>query len=182
MAAVILIAGPPASGKTTLARTFAERLCLPVLAKDRIKETLFDMLPADPDLSEPLGRASYQLLLRLVGELASGPGAFIVDNAFRTDDGPVLKRLLAGADVLHIHCHAASDTLCARLAQRLAAGERHPSHHHADVPALIASNIYAPCQIVANTLAVPTDDFDSEAYREAVAAESLANYARGPST
>lgn len=40
MAAVVLITGAPAAGKTTLARELADRLSLPVLSKDRIKETL----------------------------------------------------------------------------------------------------------------------------------------------
>lgn len=60
MAAVVLITGPPASGKTTLARNLAERLNLPVLAKDRIKETLFDALDDAP--TDVLGKASFQLL------------------------------------------------------------------------------------------------------------------------
>lgn len=41
---VILVNGLPATGKTTLARRIATDLRLPLLAKDAIKETLFDTL------------------------------------------------------------------------------------------------------------------------------------------
>lgn len=41
---LILVSGPPASGKSYLARLFAERLTLPLYSRDAIKETLFDTL------------------------------------------------------------------------------------------------------------------------------------------
>lgn len=38
----ILVTGIPASGKSTMAEFLAERLRLPMLSKDKIKEILFD--------------------------------------------------------------------------------------------------------------------------------------------
>jgi len=160
-----LITGAPASGKTTLARKLAERLNLPVLAKDRIKETLFDA--HDNVRTDALGNASFQLLMQLVGDFAGRSGAFVVENAFRTGDGPALRQRLAGADVLHIHCEANHRTLCARTRKRAASGDRHPSRHDADLAA--ALEIYAPPQVCSDRLTVPTDDFDAAAYRESVA-------------
>ena len=167
MAAVVLVSGAPASGKTTLAQVLAERLGLPTLAKDRIKETLYDALPVGPDWSRPLGNASYRLLLELAGEFVRAHVSFILENAFRSADKRVLRELLAEADVLHVHCDAPHATLSARLARRVEAGERHPSHHHADIPALIAADTYA--LELDDTLRVPTEDFASTDYRTAVA-------------
>ncbi|MBE8523062.1 AAA family ATPase [Amycolatopsis sp. H6(2020)] len=42
--AVIVVSGPPAVGKSTLARELATRLTLPLLSRDAIKEALFDTL------------------------------------------------------------------------------------------------------------------------------------------
>lgn len=41
---VIIVAGPPATGKTTLSRWLASELMLPLLNRDSIKEILFDTL------------------------------------------------------------------------------------------------------------------------------------------
>ncbi|MEO7074366.1 MAG: AAA family ATPase [Ktedonobacterales bacterium] len=41
---VVIVSGPPASGKTTLARTVAQEVRLPFFYKDGLKETLFDAL------------------------------------------------------------------------------------------------------------------------------------------
>ena len=165
MAAVVLITGAPASGKTVLAGKLAERLSLPVLSKDRIKETLFDVL--DDARTDVLGHASFQLLMQLVGDFAGRRGAFVLENAFRTSDGPALQQRLAGADVLHIHCDASGATLRARVRRRAVEGERHPSHE--DLKSSSASEAFAAPQVCSDALTVPTDDFRSEQYRAAVA-------------
>lgn len=41
---LVLVTGLPASGKTTLAQGLAAMLELPLIAKDRYKELLFDVL------------------------------------------------------------------------------------------------------------------------------------------
>ena len=44
---IIIIAGIPASGKTTYAQYIAERLHIPFIGKDAIKEKLYDILNYD---------------------------------------------------------------------------------------------------------------------------------------
>jgi predicted kinase len=60
----VIVSGPPASGKSTLAAALASALDLPLLAKDGIKDALVDALGA-PDVarSRELGRAAVQVLL-----------------------------------------------------------------------------------------------------------------------
>ena len=41
---LILVSGPSAAGKSSLAETIARELRLPLIAKDTIKEALFDTL------------------------------------------------------------------------------------------------------------------------------------------
>ena len=43
---VLIISGPPCTGKTTLARRLATDLGLPLMCKDTIKEVLFERLCA----------------------------------------------------------------------------------------------------------------------------------------
>src|ERR671929_100801 len=60
---LLIVSGPPAAGKTTLGRRIARDLQLPFIAKDDIKETLFERLGwGDLALSRQFGRASYDLL------------------------------------------------------------------------------------------------------------------------
>jgi predicted kinase len=41
---LVLVTGPPAAGKTTVARPLARCLALPLIGKDTIKEALFDAM------------------------------------------------------------------------------------------------------------------------------------------
>ena len=55
MRALVVVTGAVASGKTTVAVPLARALGLPLLAKDTVKEALFDSLgTGDPDWSKRL--------------------------------------------------------------------------------------------------------------------------------
>jgi len=62
---VLIVTGPPASGKTTIGRPLARALALTFLSKDLFKESLFDSLGgSDREWSRRIGLASTQLLFR----------------------------------------------------------------------------------------------------------------------
>ncbi len=61
--ALLLVTGPPAAGKTTIAAALAERLDLPLLAKDTLKEALAGPLGVIEQAgSRRLGAAVFELL------------------------------------------------------------------------------------------------------------------------
>lgn len=65
----VVVAGPPGSGKTTLARAVAPALGLPLIAKDTIKQALMSVLPVpDVPASRAIGAASVQALLAVAAE------------------------------------------------------------------------------------------------------------------
>ncbi len=71
---LFLVTGLPATGKTTLARTLARALGVPLLSKDLIKEPLLDTLGApDRAASRRLSDASFRVQFALADEyLAHG--------------------------------------------------------------------------------------------------------------
>ena len=62
-ALLIIVTGPSATGKTSLAERLSEDLSIPLIAKDTIKEQLFNSLGwSDRAWSRKLGGASYDLI------------------------------------------------------------------------------------------------------------------------
>ena len=60
---LIVVTGMPSSGKTTVADGLASQLRLPMIAKDEIKESLYDSLgPGYVKSSALLGGAAYALI------------------------------------------------------------------------------------------------------------------------
>ena len=122
---VVIVTGPPASGKTTLAHGIAARLRLPLIAKDTIKEALFDGLGAgDLAWSQRLGGATYLAMLR-IAEDAVNVGASVVLEANFVRGGELETALVAlPARFVQVHCGAPLDVLVERYGSR----ERHPGH------------------------------------------------------
>jgi hypothetical protein len=78
----VYVSGAPGSGKSSLAVPLAAELGYPLLAKDRIKETLHDALGApEPDRawSRRLGGAAMELLWAL----AADAPAVVIEANFR---------------------------------------------------------------------------------------------------
>src|SRR5690349_10825542 len=129
---VVVVTGPPASGKTTLAELIASRCGLPLIAKDAIKETLFDSLGSgDGEWSKRLGRATFSLIIHFLEvELRAGRSAIVEANFDPRFAGPEFSRLreVVPFRLLQIHCDATQPTLLKRLSNRSSDGSRHPGH------------------------------------------------------
>jgi predicted kinase len=118
---LVLVTGPPAAGKTTLARPLAAALGLPLVGKDLIKEALFDALGAgDRGWSRRLGVASYEVLYAVAAALPAG----VLDANFGPEAAP---RLLAlDAHLIEVCCRCPADEVERRFTAR--APHRHPGH------------------------------------------------------
>ena len=93
---LILLAGLPATGKTTLAKKLSEILHLPVLEKDEIKEVLFDTVGyADAEERQKLGLAANRILLRTAESLLAMGNSLILVNNFDAQSTPLVEGLIA---------------------------------------------------------------------------------------
>jgi predicted kinase len=129
---LVVVAGPPAAGKTTLARRLAAALRWPLIAKDTLKEALFDALgTGDRERSQQLGRAVIGAMYALAGDVLGAGAPLILESTFIHPQTPAeLKEVAdaAGAQLAVVYCHARPEVLAARFNAR-AQGERHAGHH-----------------------------------------------------
>ena len=119
----VVVSGPPASGKSTLAPGLAVALGLPLLAKDTIKDALMEVLGA-PDIgaSRLLGRASVRALLAVARQC---PGGAVLESVWhRSQAGPELAAL-DGA-VVEVFCRCDGGVVRDRFRAR--AGTRAAGH------------------------------------------------------
>jgi predicted kinase len=128
MSLVVVVTGPPAGGKTTIAERLADEFSLPLIAKDGIKETLFDTLGSgDIEWSKRLGVASFALIWHALEREARAGRSVIVEGNFpRRHAGRVLSlHERYRFDVVQLVCHAPEGELRRRYLSR----NRHPGHH-----------------------------------------------------
>jgi predicted kinase len=119
----VVVSGPPASGKSTLAPVLATRLDLPLIAKDTIKDALMSVLPVpDVEASRQIGRAAVRAMLAVAA--ASPPGAVIESNFYRSLAKGELHRL--PGKVVEVFCRC--DAAVAHERYRARAGSRHAGH------------------------------------------------------
>lgn len=118
----VLVAGPPGSGKTTLAGPLAVRLGLPLIAKDTIKEVLMDTLrtPKTVEQSRRLGRAAVETMFAVA---RTAQGAVLESNFARYSIS--LVESLPGT-VIEVRCCCPRELALARYRDR--AGRRHAGH------------------------------------------------------
>jgi predicted kinase len=121
---LVVVTGPPATGKTTLAERLSRELALPLVAKDAIKERLYDALGSgDREWSRRLGRATYALMFDWVGRLLAARHSAIVESNFTPPAAPLFDRLPPHR-TFQVFCTAPREVVIARYAAR----RRHDGH------------------------------------------------------
>jgi predicted kinase len=154
---LVVVTGPPAAGKTTVARRIAARVHLPLIAKDSIKEALFDGLgTGDLAWSQRLGPPTFLVMLAVLEEsVAAGASVVIEANFVR---GSEFATRLAGlpARFVQVHCSAPLEVLLDRYGNR----ERHPGHVDAErIDALreaVESGRHEPLALPGDTIRLDT--------------------------
>jgi predicted kinase len=129
---IVLVSGPPASGKTTLACPLAARLGFALLTKDDIKETLFTAmhgLPGDVEYSRTIGAASMELLWSLAPHIP----ALVLEANFRTKSDYERTRVTAlieetRAQIVEVYCRLPREEASRRFAERARNERHHPAH------------------------------------------------------
>jgi predicted kinase len=131
---LVVVTGMPAAGKSTLANELSDSLSLPLIAKDRIKEQLYETLGAgDTEWSSRLGAAAFALIFDLAAVLLeAGQSAIVEANFFRGAAEPQFAAL-PDHRVVQLHCSAPLELLVERYTSR----RRHRVHHDGEKAELL---------------------------------------------
>jgi predicted kinase len=123
---LVLVTGPPGSGKTTLAAPLAPELGFPLLARDDLKEILYDELgTGDVEWVRRLGGASFTLLYLAAARVLEAGGSLVLEANFFRGTSEKDVQALPPHRLVQVHCSAPHDELLRRVTGR--AG-RHPGH------------------------------------------------------
>lgn len=164
---VVIISGPPASGKTTIVEKIAQTAQLPIICKDAIKELLFDALGwEDRDWSQQLGATTYRLFDYFGHVLLSANQSFLIESNFKKQfDQSRFDQWQKefNAQLIQVYCTAPVEVLQQRFRDRVTSGRRHPGHVDEENSSLFQdqnfAELYAPLDI-AETLTYNSSDPD----------------------
>lgn len=123
---LIVVAGIPASGKTTLVRDLGPALGLSVVSKDVIKESLMDTLGSgDADWARELGRAAFGIMYAVLDDLV---GDVIFEAHFHRGIAEATLEA-TGHDLVQVYCSCPPEVAWERYQRRRDEPTRHPGHH-----------------------------------------------------
>lgn len=169
---LIIISGPPCTGKTTLGKKIVGEFHLPLISRDHIKESLFDSLGTkDREWSKKLGLASYKILYQTVDTLLQVEQSLILESNFKPEfDNERFLDLQKKYDleIIQITCKTDGKILFERFKKRSESGERHPGHvdsqNYDEFKELLLKGRYQALNIGSKVFEIDTTDFESINY------------------
>ena len=128
----ILVAGVPASGKSTMAASLSKELGIPVFSKDAIKERLFDTLGFNSrEEKVRLGIAAMEIMYDAARACLSCGRSVILENNFEDASRESLAKLLAEYPCAVVTVQMTGDLRA--IYDRFAARDQSPQRHRGHV-------------------------------------------------
>lgn len=169
MPKLIIIGGPPATGKTTTAKMLVKELGYILVSMDVIKESLFDNCGSiDRVWSQDVGRLAFPVFKRFI-EMYLERGVSVIAEAtfLYPNDAEWLHDYSNRFDADLYQVWHESDPLVrrARFIDRANSEERHPGHCDSlqqvmdEFDAKFFNRSYIPLPLKAQTLVLNTTDF-----------------------
>ena len=128
---VIIIAGMPASGKSTVAKKLGAAFGYPILEKDDLKEALFDTVGFECYAEKRrLDLAAAAVLLRAADAMLKAGTSLIIVNNFRTDMEEAVQQMLDSnkCSCVTVFFTGNADVFYKRYVERDLAHARHLGH------------------------------------------------------
>ena len=169
---LVVITGPPATGKTCLGKLLARKYFLPYFSKDIFKEMMFDRAgDIDWEASRFYSKTSIDTLNIITKELLSNQVSHIVEAIFKTESHtPYLQALKNefAFDLVQVQLKCEGQVLTRRFKERATSGELHPGHQglrfFEHLKHTLAKGEYEPFEIDSEIIYVDTTDLSKVDY------------------
>lgn len=132
---LIIIAGMPSAGKSTIAKKIGDAFGFPILEKDEIKEELFDTIGyKDRVEKRRLDMASTAILMRCTESVLKSGGSLIIVNNFRSDMSDEVQKMTerCGCTCVTVFLNGDADVFYHRYVERDKKRLRHLGHTFID--------------------------------------------------
>ncbi|MDK9496137.1 AAA family ATPase [Streptomyces katrae] len=152
-----VVSGPPATGKTTLARALAQRLGVPAVLRDEIKQGMVMNHPGHaPDGNDLLNVPTMEAFFATLTVLLGAGTSVVAEAAFQDRLWrPGLEPLMKIADLRIIRCTTPTAAIAQRITDRAHRDSHRAAHGDKALLADMKAGLYDPDQFVPISLDAP---------------------------